>query len=326
MSVRWIKYGTQSDIRFSMVKRAVVDLAVSADWTPAAADSAISKDGGNYADTTNTVAVVGGSPTRSVAGWKLTISSTEAQAAELNIQIVDAATKAVEDNFIAVYTYGNASAKFAGDWSDLVRLGLTALPNAAAEAAGGLYTRGSGAGQINQNANGQVDSRAVAISNGVIAAATFAANALDAVWSTAARVLTAGTNIVLAKGVGVTGFTDLDAAGVRTAVGLASANLDTQLAAIAAYIDTEVQSILDKVGTTGVVLTAAERNAVADALLARSMGNARTVKEALSFLRNKWTVAGGTLTVYDTDDSAVLWTATIGSDAAALPVVSSDPA
>lgn len=45
---------------------------------------------------------------------------------------------------------------------DAVRLGLTALPNANAEAAGGLYTRGSGAGQINQNANGQVDTRWVA--------------------------------------------------------------------------------------------------------------------------------------------------------------------
>lgn len=40
---------------------------------------------------------------------------------------------------------------------DSVRLGLTALPNAAAEAAGGLYTRGSGAGQITQDANGRVD-------------------------------------------------------------------------------------------------------------------------------------------------------------------------
>jgi hypothetical protein len=39
---------------------------------------------------------------------------------------------------------------------DTVRMGLTALPNAAAEAAGGLYTRGTGAGQINQEANGYV--------------------------------------------------------------------------------------------------------------------------------------------------------------------------
>lgn len=40
---------------------------------------------------------------------------------------------------------------------DGVRLGLTALPNAAAEASGGLYTRGTGAGQINQPGNGLVD-------------------------------------------------------------------------------------------------------------------------------------------------------------------------
>lgn len=50
------------------------------------------------------------------------------------------------------------------DPADTVRLGLTALPNAAAEAAGGLYTRGTGAGQINQNANGQIDSRALTLS------------------------------------------------------------------------------------------------------------------------------------------------------------------
>lgn len=43
---------------------------------------------------------------------------------------------------------------------DTVRLGLTALPNAAAEASGGLYTRGTGAGQINQANNGQIDANA----------------------------------------------------------------------------------------------------------------------------------------------------------------------
>ena len=46
---------------------------------------------------------------------------------------------------------------------DTVRLGLTALPAAAAEAAGGLYTRGTGAGQINQPANGRIDANAVSI-------------------------------------------------------------------------------------------------------------------------------------------------------------------
>lgn len=45
---------------------------------------------------------------------------------------------------------------------DSVRAGMTALPNAAAEAAGGLYTRGTGAGQINQPANGQIDANVIA--------------------------------------------------------------------------------------------------------------------------------------------------------------------
>lgn len=47
---------------------------------------------------------------------------------------------------------------------DSVRAGLTALPNAAAAASGGLFTRGTGAGQINQDANGRIDVNIAAIS------------------------------------------------------------------------------------------------------------------------------------------------------------------
>jgi len=57
----------------------------------------------------------------------------------------------------------------------------------------------------------------------------FSTHSASDVWAAGTRTLTAGTNIALAKGTGVTGFTDIDASGVRTAVGLASANLDTQL-------------------------------------------------------------------------------------------------
>jgi hypothetical protein len=52
------------------------------------------------------------------------------------------------------------------------------------------------------------------------------------VWAYTTRELTSGNNIVLAKGTGITGFNDLDAAGVRGAVGLAAANLDAQLDAL----------------------------------------------------------------------------------------------
>ena len=48
--------------------------------------------------------------------------------------------------------------------NDDVRAGLTSLPNAAAAASGGLFTRGTGAGQINQDANGRIDVNVAAIS------------------------------------------------------------------------------------------------------------------------------------------------------------------
>lgn len=66
----------------------------------------------------------------------------------------------------------------------------------------------------------------------LFAALPSAASITTAVWGAATRLLTAGTNIVLDKGTGLTGLNDLDAAGVRGAVGLASANLDTQLDAL----------------------------------------------------------------------------------------------
>lgn len=71
------------------------------------------------------------------------------------------------------------------------------------------------------------------VDSSIQAAGDFAQAAADKVWSTAARILTAGTNIVLAKGTGVTGFNDLSAAQVNTEVdtALADARLDELLTA-----------------------------------------------------------------------------------------------
>lgn len=54
----------------------------------------------------------------------------------------------------------------------------------------------------------------------------FSTHSAADVWSVATRVLTAGTNIVLAKGVGVTGFNDLSAAQVNAEVDTALADYD----------------------------------------------------------------------------------------------------
>jgi hypothetical protein len=120
------------------------------------------------------------------------------------------------------------------------------LPTGISYASGGTITSVTGAvgsvtGAVGSVASGGIT--ATSIATDAIGAAELATDAVTeiatAVWALATRTLTAGTNIVLAKGAGVTGFNDLDAAGVRTAVGLATANLDTQLAAI----DTETDKI-----------------------------------------------------------------------------------
>jgi len=87
--------------------------------------------------------------------------------------------------------------------------------------------------------------------------------------------------------------------------------------------------------TDPVTLTATERVEVADALLDRNMSSGtdsgsatvRTVRQALRFLRNKWSLATtGALTVYKEDDATSSWTATATGDSAATPVTGIDPA
>jgi hypothetical protein len=67
-------YGVGRTIVFPVVKRAVVDFAVSADWTPATGDTKVSLDAGNVANTTNNPAAVGGSGS---ALWSLVLTAAE---------------------------------------------------------------------------------------------------------------------------------------------------------------------------------------------------------------------------------------------------------
>lgn len=89
-----------------------------------------------------------------------------------------------------------------------------------------------------------------------------------------------------------TGTSTLDAAGVRTAVGLASANLDTQLAAIDDYLDTEVSAI--KAKTDNLPSDPADQSAVEAAITAATSG--------LATAANLATVAG----YLDTEIAAIL--------------------
>lgn len=99
--------GTGADVYVPMIKRAVVDYAVGADWSPAAGDVKVSKDGGAAANIgTLPVAVAMGN----TAMWRFVFSDAELQCKTLSVTVADSATKAVEDQMFDVETYGHASA------------------------------------------------------------------------------------------------------------------------------------------------------------------------------------------------------------------------
>lgn len=193
-----------------------------------------------------------------------------------NISIIVTATGAIPVcvNFVTT----------AADPTDGVRLGLTALPNAAADAAGGLPI--SDAGGLDMDSI-KTDTAAILVDTG----------------------------------------TTLDG------------KIDT--------IDTNVDSILADTGTDGVIVASIAANAVsasalatdavseiADGILNRDMStgtdsgsaSVRTMRQALRFLRNKWSISGTTLTVTKEDDTTASWTSEVTGTAGADPITASDPA
>lgn len=124
------KYGVESTINFELFEVDGIDFRIDA--VHAAGDSVIMKDEGAEASTTNGFTDEG-------KGYSLTLTVTEMQAARIVIYLADlTATKVWLDRSIVIETYGHASAMHAMDFDDTVRGGLTSLPNAAADAAGGL--------------------------------------------------------------------------------------------------------------------------------------------------------------------------------------------
>lgn len=105
-----------------------------------------------------------------------------------------------------------------------------------------------------------------------------------------------------------TGLSTLDAAGVRTAIGMTSANLDTQLAAIpTATENADEQLLRDWTAIVGVVPSRCSLNAQRAS-------------------RNKVAIALGVATVYKEDDTTPAWTGVVVTDPAADPITSMDPA
>lgn len=298
--------GTGADVYVPMIKRAVVDFAVGADWTPAAGDVKISIDGGAAANIgTLPVAVAMGN----TAYWKFVLSDAELTGKQMIVTVADSATKVVEDQAFDIQTFGHASAFFVTDWTDAVRQGMTALPNAAAQASGGLYTRGTGAGQINQAANGQVDTNTAAMAAGVVTATVIADGAIDAgaIASdaiTAAKIATGAiTNAKFAAGA-------IDAAAIATDA------IDSD--AIAASAVTEITSGLATTANVSAVETDTQDiQARLPAALVTGRMDASVGAYASGQAPLQPTVAGRTLDVTVGGEAGVDW-ANVGSPTTTL--------
>ena len=102
------KYGVAATILFPLIDRGTLDFEATP-VTFVAADTQISKDEGAFANTGSTPAHEGNGI------YSLALTATEMQAARIVVTVIDAATKAWEDQAILIDTYGNASAQHAFD-------------------------------------------------------------------------------------------------------------------------------------------------------------------------------------------------------------------
>ncbi len=153
-------------VRVSLRKAGSGTFATGSDWTPAAGDVKVSKDGGTEAN-------IGTLPSYGGGSWGFILSATELSAGSIHIRI---SNTALDDEDFAVETYGNASAMYPGNYVDGTNNGVGTRLDAA------------------------ISSRSTLDAAGV--------------WSYATRILTAGTNIALAKGTGLTGLNDIAATAI----------------------------------------------------------------------------------------------------------------
>ena len=105
------RYGVASTIVFPLIKRGVVDFAVTGDYTPVGSDTIVHLDTASASYTTDKLVATGS------YGWAITLKGSELAAKQIQLSVIDAATKAVEDQFVIIETYGSPLAMHPFDLS-----------------------------------------------------------------------------------------------------------------------------------------------------------------------------------------------------------------
>ena len=181
MSTISIPWGTAYTFRAPIVKAGSTDYALTADWTPAPGDVKISKDGGAFADIATPLSFVSGVGVAAI-NWTLTAAETEAT--EIVIQVIDSATKAVQDQFFRLQTT-KAGALQVGVPQAVQSIGDTAITLDATAAAQTDFYKGSVVTII--SGNGANQARIITAYNGTSKVAT-----IDRGWDVALAITTGG--------------------------------------------------------------------------------------------------------------------------------------
>lgn len=171
------------------------------------------------------------------------------------------------------------------DSYDSMRFGMFALPNAGAEAAGGLPTIGTGTGQISVS-NGSVGLKAQTHSQATVGGA---------------------------DNLGRREYSD-----ITLRIGLvdySGATLGINNIAAGAYSGVTIDGAK--------FLSVAGERSAASSLLSTNLGASRYVQQAIEVLRNRVLISGSTMTVYQTDDATSSWTATVSTGT--LTITQIDP-
>ena len=221
--------------------------------------------------------------------YSLELSASEVSAEGAGSVMFRSATAIPNSTYFQIVNY---------DSGDSARLGLFALPNAAAEAAGGLITRGTGTGQLHVS-SGSVGLLAQTHSEVTIQGVTRINSSVtpaDAVYSA------------------VTVRLDL--------VNYSGATVGAGNIAAGTYSGVTVQTNM---------IAQSVRSLIADDLLLRSLAagapatGGRSVQNALRPLRNRVLIEGSTMTVYTEDYATSAWSASV-STVADIVVTGINPA
>jgi hypothetical protein len=191
MSTISIPWGTAYTFRAPIVKAGSTDYAIvgntpTPDWTPAAGDVKISKDGGAFANiaTLPSTVTLSGS-----AAWSWTLSAAETEATEVVIQVIDQdVTKVIQDQFFRLQTT-KAAALQVGVPQAAQSAGGTAITLDATAAAQTDFYKGSVVAII--SGDGANQARIITAYNGTTKVAT-----IDRGWDVALTI--GGTRSVFA--------------------------------------------------------------------------------------------------------------------------------